>query len=87
MRIIDLIDGLQKLRDSYTQEHLDIFGEPTVYLDTFEAIKDEPGKFTYAGINYQVKIEKSDDGVYDIISSFAESYPNEHTTAKLSPDG
>jgi hypothetical protein len=81
MRIIDLIDGLQKLHDSYDPEFVKIMGEPCIHLDTFQAIEGEPGKFSYVGINSQVKIEKSEDGVYDIISSFAESYTNEHTTA------
>jgi hypothetical protein len=74
MRIIDLIDGLQKLRASYDDKYLATMGEPEIMLDVFIEIIDEPNKFRYSGIGNEIKIEKSDDGVYDIISSFASSY-------------
>jgi hypothetical protein len=90
MRIIDLIDGLQKLRATYNDEYLNIMGEPEIMIDVFKLVNpDTPGDYTrmYAGFHNKITIDKTPDGVYDVISSFAESYENEHTTAKLSPNG
>jgi hypothetical protein len=79
MRIIDLIDGLQKLRATYDDEYVKIMGEPEIMIDIFRLAN--PGDVNryrvYAGFHNKITIDKTSDGVYDVISSFAESYENE----------
>lgn len=80
MRIIDLIDKLQTLYNTYTDEYKATMGEPEIMIDVFEEIgaKDQIGNiqtlygFEYMGISPNIVIEKSDDGLYDILSKFHE---------------
>jgi hypothetical protein len=67
MLLKDLIEQLQAL---YEKEmlHADLFGEPEIMIDCFKKV--EQGVFHYAGFNNRIKIERSADGVYPIISGF-----------------
>lgn len=70
MRIKDLINQLQELYDSYDAEYHTIMGEPEIMVDSFKESEVINGYFTYCGFGNDIKIEKTDDGVYDIISAF-----------------
>jgi hypothetical protein len=50
--------------------HYDVMGEPEIMIDCFKNI--ESGVFHYAGFSDQIKIERSADGVYSILSGFLE---------------
>jgi hypothetical protein len=45
-------------------------GEPEIMIDCFKKV--EQGVFHYAGFNDQIKIERSTDGVYPILSGFTD---------------
>jgi hypothetical protein len=77
MLIKDLIQKLEELYNSYDEEYKATMGEPTIEIDVFRPIEDKPHCFQYAGFSHDIKIEKSDDGVYDILSAFSHSYPRE----------
>ena len=77
MRIKELIDTLQKLYDA-EMVHYEVMGEPEIVLDVFSPCEDDDHRFEYAGFtNSNFVIDRSADGVYLIISAFAESYPHE----------
>jgi hypothetical protein len=69
MLIKTLIEQLQTL---YEKEmiHADIMGEPEIMIDCFKRV--EQGIFQYAGFSNQVRIERSADGVYPILSGFVD---------------
>jgi hypothetical protein len=69
MLIKTLIEQLQTL---YEKEmiHADIMGEPEIMIDCFKRV--EQGIFQYAGFSNQVRIERSADGVYAILSGFVD---------------
>lgn len=69
MRIIDLIEQLQALYNTYDDEYKAIMGEPEIVIDMFEK-RDDTGWFEYAGWSPWIVIEKTDDGVYDILNAF-----------------
>jgi hypothetical protein len=68
MLIKDLIEQLQTL---YEKEmiHADVMGDPEIMIDVFKKV--EQGVFHYAGFSNEIKIERSADGVYNILSGFA----------------
>lgn len=68
MKIAQLISQLQKLLEAEsTPGLLELFGEPEIMIDTF--VYDEAKKaFDYRGIDHDVVIERSPDGVYLILS-------------------
>jgi len=83
MQIKKLIKQLEAIYSTYDDEYKSVMGEPEIMLDVFALAKDYPGypklnpcRFLreYAGWTPDIIIEKSTDGVYDVISSFAESY-------------
>jgi len=76
MRLIDFISDLQRLYESYDEEYKSTMGEPEIMIDVFAPLHGDDTKFRYAGLNNLIKIEKSDDGVYDVISAFSNSYKN-----------
>jgi hypothetical protein len=49
-------------------------GEPEIMIDSFELVRDVLGdsthRFVYTGFQKEIHIDKSADGVYDIIRSF-----------------
>jgi hypothetical protein len=69
MQLKLLIEQLQTL---YEKEiiHADVMGEPEIMIDCFKRV--EHGVFQYAGFNNQVRIERSADGVYAILSGFVD---------------
>jgi len=69
MLIKTLIEQLQTL---YEKEmiHADVMGEPEIMIDCFKRV--EQGVFQYAGFSNQVRIERSADGVYAILSGFVD---------------
>jgi len=69
MQLKLLIEQLQTL---YEKEmiHADVMGEPEIMIDCFKRV--EQGVFQYAGFSNQVRIERSADGVYAILSGFVD---------------
>ena len=74
MRLIDLIQELENLYYSYDDEYKATMGEPEIMIDSFELVRDVLGdsthRFVYTGFQKEIHIDKSADGVYDIIRSF-----------------
>lgn len=68
MRTKDLITLLQKLVDENV-EYEGVMGEHEIVIDVFSKIGDTH-QFEYSGFTPNIKVEKSGDGVYDIISAF-----------------
>lgn len=77
MLIRTLINQLEELYQKGVP-HIPIFGEPTIEIDVFEPIPGEPGKYRYGGIQnyYDIVIQPSSDGVYNVITGFSEAYPS-----------
>jgi hypothetical protein len=65
----DLIKQLQKLVDD-NESAVPLLGEHTIMIDVFEKINLDTG-FQYKGFSDKIIIDKSADGVYDIIRTFA----------------
>lgn len=76
MNLKKLIDQLQALYDEEIK-HVDVMGEPEIVIDVF--YQDSPrGPFKYGGFTTEdIKIERSSDGVYNILSAFGDSYAKE----------
>lgn len=72
MRIIDLIDKLQTLYNTYNDEYKAVMGEPEIVIDVFEK-HNATGWFEYMGYIPNIVIEKTDCGTYDILSKFHEN--------------
>jgi len=70
MQIKDLIIQLQALYSTYDDEYIRIAGEPEIMIDVFKPTAN--GEFVYAGFSGNIVIEKSGDGVYDILNAFDE---------------
>lgn len=79
MKIVDLIEKLQALRTSLTQgDYLEVMGEPEICIDVFKSIDEDSHMFEYAGFHTgEILFEYTGDGVYHLMSAFAESYPKE----------
>ena len=74
MLIKDLIKKLQALYDEEAP-HIEVMGEPEICIDVFEKVD---GHFRYAGIHTgDFVFDRTADGVYNVISAFAENYPRE----------
>jgi hypothetical protein len=69
MRIIDLIRQLEELYYTYDDEYKHHMGEPEIMIDVFGET-DEKHRFVYRGFSNIIHIDKSADGVYDIIRAF-----------------
>lgn len=69
MKIIDLIQQLEELYYTYDDEYKHHMGEPEIMIDIFGET-DEKHKFVYKGFSPVIHIDKSADGVYDIIRAF-----------------
>lgn len=68
----DLIKKLQKLVDDH-ESCIEVMGEHEIVVDVFIKTGEREHTFIYAGFSPNIVIEKSGDGVYDIISAFGES--------------
>jgi hypothetical protein len=68
MLLLDLIRELEDLYYSYDEEYRAVMGEPEIMIDTFALIGDH--KFQYAGFGKDIYIDKTADGVYDVIRAF-----------------
>ncbi len=69
MKIRDLINQLEDLYSTYDDEYKYHMGEPEIMIDIFRETQ-EPHKFEYVGFSPYIHIDKSADGVYDIIRAF-----------------
>lgn len=69
MRIIDLIKKLEDLYCTYDDEYKHYMGEPEIMIDVF-GDTDTPHRYEYRGFSKDIYIDKSADGVYDIIRAF-----------------
>lgn len=68
MLLKDLIKQLQELYEKEsTPELLEIFGEPEIMIDTFKYDKERQC-FNYYGFDKYIDIDKTADGVYNILS-------------------
>ena len=65
----DLIKQLQKLVDAH-ESYVEVMGEHEIMVDVFKKVAEHT--FQYAGFSKDIRIDKSTDGVYDIICAFAE---------------
>jgi len=53
-------------------------GEPSIELDVFKCVDEEEKLYQYAGLHTgEIIFDRSSDGVYNIITSFAEVYNKE----------
>lgn len=74
--IKDLIAKLQELYDKEI-DYVDFFGEPSIEIDVFKCVDEEARLYQYAGFHTgDIVIDKSKDGVYNILTSFSEAYEN-----------
>ena len=69
MRIIDLIKKLEDLYCTYDDEYKYVMGEPEIMIDCFD-IADDGINIEYRGFIKDIYIDKSADGVYDILRAF-----------------
>ena len=69
MRIIDLIRQLEDLYCTYDDEYKHHMCQPEIMIDIFRDT-EENHKFEYAGFSPFIHIDKSADGVYDILRAF-----------------
>lgn len=82
MRIKDLIARLEALYNTYDDEYKKIMGEPEIMIDVFKRVPNT--NYTeYSGFSQKINIDKSGDGVYDILSAFDEDYHKDQETQKL----
>ena len=74
MIIKDLIAKLEELRKK-EMHYFDMMGEPSIELDLFKRVDEEKKLYQYAGLHTgEIIFDRSSDGVYNIITSFAEVY-------------
>lgn len=80
MQIRKLIEKLQELYNTYDDEYKEVMGEPEIMIDVFVRAKKTSHTFLYAGFDGRsdIVIDTSSDGVYKIISAFAEDYESQH---------
>jgi hypothetical protein len=81
VQIKKLIDKLQAIYEIYDDEYKQVMGEPEIVVDVFVRAKTAH-TFLYAGFAGQsdIVIDNSEDGVYKIISAFAEDYEDQRPT-------
>jgi hypothetical protein len=80
MLIKDLIARLQELHDREMAYH-DVMGEPSIEIDVFKCVNETERLYQYAGIHTgNIVFDRSKDGVYNIITAFAEAYPKDVNT-------
>jgi len=59
-------------------QHFDVMGEPSIEIDLFKCINETERLYQYAGIHTgDIVFDRSQDGVYNIITTFAEVYDKE----------
>lgn len=70
MLIRELIAELQQILDATSQEEVDVMGEPAIYIDVFAKA---PGfdYYQYCGIDHNIEIQRTQDGVNLVLSAFA----------------
>jgi hypothetical protein len=69
MKTKDLILKLQELIDAHEPCEW-LMGEHEIVIDQFSKLSN--GNFEYKGFSPDIKIERSQDNVYDILSGFLE---------------
>jgi hypothetical protein len=87
MQIRRLIEKLQELYNTYDDEYKEVMGEPEIVVDVFGGTGPLRMYRGFAGLT-DIVIDNSEDGVYKIISAFAENYesqrPSRQTTQSAS---
>lgn len=82
MLIKDLIAKLEALYNTYDDEYKKVMGEPEIMIDVFKRVPNT--NYTeYSGFSHKINIDKSGDGVYDILSAFYEDYHKDQETQEL----
>ena len=71
MQTTELIAKLQKLVDDH-KSYEDVMGPHEIVIDVFRRSEGMNSIYRYGGFSPDVKIQKSKDGVYDILCAFAE---------------
>lgn len=72
MLLKDLIKELQSIYDKETSNGgLEVMGEPEIMIDVFEEVYGADRLFGYKGFDKEVRIDRSDDGVYLILNRFS----------------
>lgn len=86
MLVKDLIAKLQELQAEHERiryfKGKDMLGEADIHIDVFKENPMSPYaecRYAYQGASREIKIEVSSDGVLNILSAFADSYPKEET--------
>ena len=76
MLIKDLIKKLEELYSGFDDEYKSVMGEPEIMIDVFRPTFNHSAdhKYRYGGFCPDIIIEKTNDGVYDILSAFSETY-------------
>jgi hypothetical protein len=74
MLTTELIKKLQQMIEEH-KPYEEVMGPHEVVIDVFKRDGVTDHGFHYAGFSPYIEIEKSSDGVYDILSAFAESQP------------
>ena len=69
MRTLDLITKLQLLVEQHRPME-EVMGDHEIVIDVFRKAPGHEHLFQYSGFSPNIEIEKSKDGVYDIISAF-----------------
>lgn len=86
MLIKDLIAQLEALYNTYDDEYKKVMGEPEIMIDVFKRVPNT--NYTeYYGFWPKINIDKTGDGVYDILSAFYEDYHKDQEAQKLPSDG
>lgn len=74
MYIKDLIAKLQELYDK-EMAHYDVMGEPSIEIDVFKCVNEKEKLYAYAGFHTgEILFDRSEDGVYNIMTAFADVY-------------
>lgn len=82
MQIKDLIAKLETLYNTYDDSYKNVMGEPEIMIDVFKLVPNT-NHTAYAGFSKEINIDKSGDGVYDILSAFHEDYHKDQETQEL----
>lgn len=69
MLIKDLIQTLQEILDEHDAEYVETMGEPTIYIDVFAKAQGFD-YYQYCGIDSNIEIQRTRDGVNLVLSAF-----------------
>ena len=69
MIVQDLINQLEALIEE-NEPHFHIMGEAEIMIDVFRESAEDPLRFEYIGISPHVRISRTADGVYPVLTAF-----------------